>query len=106
MIRKKTDNCPKCNGQLFYYDKAKRIVKTRYGRQIYIFVKRYKCSVCGSVHRCIPKFLIPYKHYELEIIKGVLEGIITNDILGFEDYPCEQTMKRWREIYNSLYERQ
>ena len=27
---------------------------------------------------------------------GVLEGLITCETLGFEDYPCEMTMIRWR----------
>jgi hypothetical protein len=34
--------------------------------------------------------------YESEIIIGVLEGLITCETLGYEDYPCEATMRRWR----------
>ena len=30
------------------------------------------------------------------MIRGVLEGLITSDTLGFEDYPCEATMANWR----------
>ena len=30
-----------------------------------------------------------------DIIEGVQNGIITSESLGFEDYPCEETMKRW-----------
>ena len=37
----------------------------------------------------------PYKQYEAEVIFGVLEGLITCETLGFEDYPCEMTMLRW-----------
>ena len=30
------------------------------------------------------------------IIIGVIEGLITCETFGFEDYPCEMTMIRWR----------
>ena len=45
----------------------------------------------------MPKNILPFKHYEKDIIEGVTEGWITSDTLGYEDYPCEMTMKRWRE---------
>lgn len=46
----------------------------------------------------IESFLTLYfrKQYEADIIIGVLEGLITCGTLGFEDYPCEMTMIRWR----------
>lgn len=50
---------------------------------------------CGALHREIPKTIFPYKQYEAEVIIGVMEGLITCETLGFEDYPCEQTMARW-----------
>lgn len=48
---------------------------------------------------------MPYKHYDCEIINGVVEGHITTDTLGYEDRPCEVTMERWvrtREIQSLL----
>ena len=50
---------------------------------------------CGVLHREIPNDLLPYKQYEVEVIKGVIEGLINCETLGFEDYPCEMTMNRW-----------
>jgi hypothetical protein len=50
---------------------------------------------CGALHRELPEELLPYKQYEAEVIIGVLEGLITCETLGFEDYPCEMTMSRW-----------
>lgn len=41
--------------------------------------------------------MYPYKQYEAEIIDGVREGLIDSSTLGFEDYPSEMTMKRWRK---------
>lgn len=49
-----------------------------------------------TIHRFLPECVHPYKQYDAEIIDGVIEGLIDSDTLGFEDYPCEMTMKRWR----------
>jgi len=38
---------------------------------------------------------LPYKQYEAELIIGVLDGLITYETLGYEDYPCESTMLKW-----------
>lgn len=96
MIINNESTCPICGGTLKYYDSVKRIVrsKARYTKRIKI--RRLKCESCGMLHRELPDFIYPYKQYEKEIILGVLEGIITSDTLGFEDYPCEMTMLRWR----------
>lgn len=40
---------------------------------------------------------ILFKHYEADIIDGVVEGLIGPDTLGYEDFPCEETMKRWKK---------
>lgn len=89
--------CTKCGGSMRYYDKAKRCIKTKGGVVEWVYVKRYECKKCGKVERKLPKNILPYKHYEKEIIDGVTEGLIDSDTLGYEDYPCEMTMKRWRE---------
>mgnify|MGYP003571262326 CR=1 FL=1 len=88
--------CPKCGGELNLYGGSKRIVRTKGRKTKWIKVRRLKCSQCGMVHRELPDYLLPYKQYELDLIKGVLDGIITSDTLGYEDYPCELTMKQWR----------
>jgi hypothetical protein len=51
----------------------------------------------------LPDFIFPYKQYEADIIIGVIEGLITCDTLGFEDYPCEMTMIRWRLLSPRLF---
>ena len=48
----------------------------------------------------LPDYILPYKHYESEIIFGVLEGLIDLDTYGYEDYPCETTMNRWRAEFH------
>ena len=96
MLNRNKTICPKCGSDLKYYDKVKRIVRTKGRVSKRIEIRRFKCVKCKSVHRELPGYIIPYTQYEAEIIKGVLEGYITSDMLGFEDYPCEMTMVRWR----------
>ena len=59
-------------------------------------LRRLRCVKCGTFHRALPEVLFPYKQYEAEVIRGVLEGLITCETIDFEDYPCEMTMERWK----------
>lgn len=101
MVREKASVCPGCGGQLKYYDRVLRIVRTKGRATSWTAIRRLRCSECGKVHRELPDYIFPYKQYEAEIIRGVLEGFITPETIGYEDYPCEMTMVRWcaREIH-------
>ena len=96
MIRVGEEICPKCEGALKYYDTRRRIVlsKKRAVRRAYI--RRHRCTVCMAMHTELPDYIFPHKHYEAEIVHGVLEGIITSDTLGYENYPCEETIEIWK----------
>lgn len=96
MIRENDTRCPNCHGILNYYDTVHRIIRSKSQKVRQIRIRRLKCSECGSIHREIPSTIFPYKQYEAEIIRGVLEGFITPETLGYEDYPCEMTMTRWK----------
>ena len=87
--------CPKCGGTLKYYGPVLRTVRTKCGKRAWISIRRLRCSKCRAFHRELPEFLFPYKHYSADIIIGVLEGFITCETIGFEDYPCERTMDHW-----------
>ena len=106
MININESACPVCGGELKYYDQVKRIVRTKGRASKYIAIRRFLCVKCGKIHRELPDYIFPYKQYEAEIIRGVLEEYITSDTLGFEDYPCEMTMALdgGREKYNRCYE--
>lgn len=93
--------CPLCGQATKRYDHVKRMVRTAYGRKYRIFVERYCCCVCGCIHRILPEFLLPYKHYEKTVVAGFVSGLFTSDDLAYEDYPCEQTVKRWKDLYFS-----
>lgn len=97
MISSNDTGCPNCGGKLKHYDNVQRMVQTKGGCAKWIKIKRFRCKECGKVHRLIPDYVLPYKHYESEIIRGVVEGYISPDTYGYEDYPCEVTMNRWKK---------
>ena len=95
MVEVGESSCPICGGKLKYFDKVPRIVRTKYRHTEWNEIRRLKCSKCGALHRELPDNIYIYKQYEADIIDGVIEGLITSDTLGFEDYPCELTMTNW-----------
>jgi uncharacterized C2H2 Zn-finger protein len=96
MIGENKSSCPICGGVLKYNDHVQRIVRTKKRETKWVKIRRLRCSDCGALHRELPDYIFPCKQYESEVIKGVLEGLITPETLGYEDYPCEMTMVRWR----------
>ena len=87
--------CPKCGGKLKHKDNVKRIIRDKGRVTRWIKIERLRCQSCGSIHRSLPIYILPYKQYSFEIIQGVRDGLITCETLGYEDYPCEMTMSRW-----------
>lgn len=100
-IDKKTI-CSICGNSMKYYDKVSRIVRAGNRRSRWIKVERFRCCYCGYIHRKLPEDIFPYKQYEAEIIRGVLEGFITPETIGYEDYPCEMTLIRWKARRSQL----
>mgnify|MGYP006982906734 CR=1 FL=1 len=49
-----------------------------------------------------PRLYFTIQQYESEIIAGVIEGLITCETFGYEDYPCEMTMIRWKAHKSQL----
>lgn len=97
MVDENECNCPNCSGLLKPYDTVYRIVRTKGGVIKRVKIGRYVCVNCGRVHRALPNYILPFKHYEHDIIEGVINGYISYDTLGYEDYPCETTMIRWHK---------
>lgn len=95
MIRVGERNCPRCGQALEYCDTIRRIVRTKGRLTKTVYIRRLRCTVCKGLHRELPEFIFPHKQYEADVIRGVLDGIITSDTLGYEDYPCEATMRLW-----------
>lgn len=90
-----TPHCPCCGGELRYRDSRKRIHKHEGGITDFIIIRRLKCLRCGTLHVELPDCSVPYKHYDSDVISGVIDEIVTPDDEDSEDYPCQETMKRW-----------
>ncbi|MEY8428153.1 DUF6431 domain-containing protein [Lachnospiraceae bacterium 46-15] len=97
--------CPLCSAFLKPRDRRKRIVKQYGGKFVYVYIRRSKCEACGKLHNELPDFLIPYKHYASEVVENVVDGAVTSEDLLAEDYPCEETMKRWKHWVQRMIER-
>lgn len=82
-------------------DHVKRIMKGKDGEIRWLMIRRLICTSesCHSLHRELPDVLAPYKHFESDIIAGVLDGLITPDTKGFEDHPTETTMHQWHSWF-------
>ena len=91
----KTPEGPCCGGQLRYRDSRLRIRKHEGGDRDYLRIRRFKCSTCKSHHNELPDILLPYKHYEAEVVSGVIDGIVKPEDQDSEDYPSVSTMLYW-----------
>lgn len=78
-----------------YRDSRKRIRRKEGGHVEYLLVRRMFCAHCHRLHVELPDCLVPQKHYDAEVISGVIEGVVTADDLDSEDHPCAMTMRRW-----------
>lgn len=94
--------CPECGGEVKYYDKVPRIVRTKEGNKEIIKIRRFRCTKCHRIHRKLPECILPYKQYKASIINKILENTTPLDTLYFENGPCDSTIERWiREFYNT-----
>lgn len=87
-----------------YRDCRKRIMRREGGRKDWICVRRFRCQKCGSYHVELPDCLLPYKHYQTEVVSGVLDETVTSDDLGYENYPSFMTMLRWLQWFRQNLE--
>lgn len=67
-------------------------------------IERRTCSnkSCGRCHRLLPDMLVPYKQYEAQLIEDVIEGVLSEDDIPIEVFPCEATIERWRKWASQL----
>lgn len=75
------------------------------GTKRWLIVRRFRCSSCQSMHTELPDCLVPYKHYQTEIISGVIDGLVSPEDLDCEDYPCLDTMRLWIAWFNRNLQR-
>ena len=100
-----THMCPFCQATLSYRDSRPRIRKKEGGVKELLIIRRFHCKNCHSYHNELPDCLVPYKHYETEVISGVLDGVVQLDDLDSEDFPSFTTMLRWLQWFRENHER-
>ena len=94
-----THMCPICQATLRYRDSRPRIRRKEGGLKDQLIIRRFYCKNCHSYHNELPDCLVPYKHYETEVISGVLDGVVQPEDLDSEDYPSCATMLRWLQWF-------
>ena len=84
--------CPDCQIEMKIRDSKRRIIKLIDATRLYINLKRYRCSCCGSVHTELPDFLLPYKQYPKTIIDKAIMG--DTEKLGIDNSTIRYWMNR------------
>ena len=89
--------CPHCQRKMKVEKWRDRILKEEDGTKHWTKIRQMFCPDCHRYHNENPPWLCAYKHYEVEVIEGVVDGILTDETLDNMDHPCEQTRKRWKQ---------
>ena len=89
--------CPHCQKQMRVEKWRRRILIEEGGKRHWTRIRQMFCSDCHRYHNENPPWLCAYKHYEVEVIEGVVDGVLTDETLENIDHPCEQTRKRWKQ---------
>ena len=96
--------CPICQGSLKYRRCKQRIMKQAGGTKQWLCIRRFKCTTCERLHNELPDCLVPYKHYNSEIIQDVIvhEEALGDELFNtdYDEYPCYETMLRWLRWFN------
>lgn len=89
--------CPTCQTPLKYRDTRRRHIRKEGGIKVWGRIRRLLCPKCHRLHNELPVELSPHKHYEVEVIEGVVDDVVLPNDEDSEDYPCEATMERWKQ---------
>ncbi len=88
--------CPVCQSPMKHKDWRRRHIRKEGGEKYWGKIRRLYCEKCHRLHNELPSCLSPYKHYDVEVIEGVVDDVTASDIANTEDHPCEKTMERWK----------
>jgi hypothetical protein len=92
--------CPKCGKEMIFYDHVPRIMKVEYGVTKKIIIEREWCKSCKIFRRDLPDYILPFKHYRKDIVKGFMNGTLSQSDVKFEDYPSQSTINEWVKTQN------
>ena len=106
--------CSRCNQvPLVSLDYVRRICLSWNGTENWFEIPRGICPNCQTIHRMLPDGLVPYKHYDKEVISTHLKyppddpinseiPSETFDLLN-SPLPCNLTISNWLEWKDGGY---
>jgi hypothetical protein len=85
-------------GHGYYRRKAKGT-----DRAYFIWIKRWLCKICHRTLSMIPNFLLPYRHYLVQVVQAVVAAFYENEqswkrvtaSCAQDGTPSLRTMQRW-----------
>lgn len=89
--------CPTCKkGILVFRDYCRRILRHEADEPEWLQIPRHRCSNpgCGKVHRMLPDFIVPFKHYREETISDAIDGRLSAN--ETDDQPSEHLIQLWK----------
>lgn len=101
MVKLGTRICPNCGGELHSYGSIQRKLRVEFGDIRWVRIRRLCCERCHSTHRELPGYILPFKQYRGDIVKGFIDGRISEYDIEYEDYPCMTTIRDWRSSHKN-----
>lgn len=84
MISDNQSICPKCGGQLKYYDHVQRLVRTKFGNKKWVAIRRLRCCKCYAVHRELPDFIFPYNSMNQTLLSACSKVLLLVKLWGLK----------------------
>ena len=83
-------------GILTFLDYCKRTARHDDGERELFCIPRYRCNEpgCRKVHRMLPDFMVPFKHYTEDVISDSVND--TSEHSQICDGPSSATVNRWK----------
>jgi hypothetical protein len=74
--------CPVCGEPLHFHGRCRRFVRTQtWEQRIEMSIRVLYCMSCCRFHRELPDFLAPFKHFSLEMVANIYDGIVKSRLL-------------------------
>ena len=89
--------CPVCKeGSLVFRDYCDRSVRYEGGESEMFHIPRHQCNnpKCRKIHRMLPDFMVPHKHYTEDVISDAVSDRL--DLNTTNDAPSPVTIRRWK----------
>lgn len=78
---------------------VKRYAKLQDRKTIILLIPVYYSEATNRYHRCLPDFLLPYKHYVTPIILLALNHPVSLDEFSF---PSDSSRFRWIKLFSFI----